>query len=154
MRQPKITLSLDVARRLYDLATDSPLMCSGSFDSDDVAVLRQLAERIGVDPLSATPDEFVRDYPHPFKARQVWDDRQWRMGWINFSTGLAVDPPAGADPYLLGYRQATRPETDEEWAQRLDEQRSDPRCYAGTYGRECLCQADDPIHIAPWEAGK
>lgn len=153
MTEPMITLPLDVARRLYDLATDSPLMCSGSFESDDVAVLRQLAELIGVDPLIATPDEFVRDYPHPFVPRPVLPRHGWREGWVDLS-GFAVEPPPGADSYLLGYRRSTRPETDEECAERVAEERADQRCHAGTYSIKCLRLAGDPMHIAPWEAGK
>lgn len=66
-----VTLRREDAQRLFDLATDSPLVCSGSFETDDVVVLRRLAEAIGVDPNVATPDEFAAQYPHLFKRRAV-----------------------------------------------------------------------------------
>lgn len=120
-----VVLPLDDARRLFDLATDSPLICSGSFETDDVVVLRRLAVLIGADMAAATPSEFVRDFPHPFapfsarfEANEVRDPVTDRMRW----------------------------ETDAEVYARLGE--APDRCCAGSYDRRCSRPAADPIHQA------
>lgn len=59
-----VTIGFEDARHLFDLAVDTPLVCSGSFDTDDVNVLRRIAVLIGVDPNGITPDEFASQYPH------------------------------------------------------------------------------------------
>lgn len=110
-----VTLRREDAQRLFDLATDSPLICSGSFETDDVVVLRRLAALIGVDPNVATPDEFAAQYPHPFKRRPV-------------------------HAKMLGG------ETGEQAQARIAEERADPGCRVGKYGRWCGKPADDPIH--------
>jgi hypothetical protein len=112
-----VTLAFEDAQRLFDLATDSPLVCSGSFETDDVVVLRRLAATIGVDPNRATPDEFAAQYPHPFKRRHVYAEMR----------------PA---------------ETGPEAQARIAEERADPKCQVGTYGRRCGKLIDDPIHRA------
>lgn len=117
-----VTLSLETAKRLYDLATDSPLVCSGSFETEDVIVLRELAGIIGVDLATATPDEFVRDFPHPFQSFL-----EGERGWMRNNLG-----------------QATRRETDDEVCARLGE--NPDRCSAGSYNRRCTRPASDPIH--------
>lgn len=71
MTDPKITLSLDDVRHLFDLAVDTPLVCSGSFDTDDVELLRRIAVHLGVEPNGITPDEFAAQYPHKHKRRDV-----------------------------------------------------------------------------------
>lgn len=133
MSDEKITISLDDARHLFDLAIDTPLLCSGSFETDDVAVLRKLAELIGVDPASATPDEFVYDFPHSFKPFNVNMERN------EVRTGECHSYTFGGGTYEL-----MRPETDEEVYARLGE--SLDRCGAGSYDRQCRRPADDPIH--------
>ena len=115
--EPMITMSLEDARHLFDLAIDTPLLCSGSFETDDVKVLRALAEKINVDPSVATPDDFVRDFPHAFKA--------WRPS---------------AD---LGKCRADRLEVIE----RLGQGTTPDRCSAGGYKRRCLRAQSDPMHI-------
>lgn len=112
-----ITISREDAQRLFDLATDSPLICSGSFETDDVVVLRRLAGLIGVDPNVATPDEFAAQYPHPHKRRAVFAEMRYD-------------------------------ETSERARERIAEERDDPKCQVGTYGRRCWKLADDPIHTA------
>lgn len=116
-RRHDCAISREDLRRLFDLATDSPLICSGSFETDDVVVLRRLAELIGVDPNVATPDEFAAQYPHPFKRRPV-------------------------HAKMLGS------ETGEKAQARIAEERADPGCRVGKYGRWCGKPADDPIHTA------
>lgn len=122
-----VTIPLETLRHLFDLAMDSPLMCSGNFDSDDVLVLRATAERIHVDPLTATPDEFVRDYPHPFRPR----------GWMHEREPV----PAPRDRWGCN----TRLETEEEVMARLGT--IPDRCVAGTYGRRCGRPTGDPMHV-------
>jgi hypothetical protein len=120
----KIKLDLDDARRIFDLAVDSPLICSGSFETEDVVVLRRFAERIGVDPAKATPEEFVRDFPHTFRPFNVQIER---------NQVADPDPPHGL-----------RWETDDEVYARLGS--SPDRCEAGAYSRRCARPSADPIH--------
>lgn len=132
----RVTLYLDDARRLFDLATDSPLICSGNFETDDVVVLRRLAATIGVDPARATPDEFVRDFPHPFAPTNVDVERD-----------MVVDTASPrADVFGVSCHTATRLETDEEVYARLGE--IPDSCTAGGYNRRCRRPAADPIHHA------
>jgi hypothetical protein len=124
-----VTIPLETLKHLFDLAVDTPLLCSGSFDTDDVNVLRETAERIGADPEAITPDEFITQYVHTFKPRPV-NTRPWPVQTGN-------PGPAGR-----GYRQ----ETPEETAARNAEERADVSCQAGSYGRKCGLPEDDPKH--------
>jgi hypothetical protein len=126
MSEEKITISVQDARHLFDLAIDTPLLCSGSFETDDVALLRRLAELIGVDPGKATPQDFVRDFPHAF--------RPFNIGIERMEVRDAASPGG------------IRWETDEDVCARLGE--SPDRCQAGDYNRRCTRPADDPIHVA------
>lgn len=129
MNQPErgtVTIRFEDAQRLFDLATDSPLVCSGSFETDDVVVLRRLATLIGVDPAMATPSEFLRDFPHPFVPFNVRIERNERRD--------------DAAPGRIRW------ETDEEVYARLGE--GPDRCCAGDYNRRCTRPAADPIHQA------
>jgi hypothetical protein len=126
MTTSTVALALDDARRLFDLAVDTPLLCSGSFETDDVVVLRRLATTIGVDPALATPDEFVRDFPHPFAPFRADMEREW------------VRAPGEPGDMRL--------ETEAEVHARLGE--SPDRCMTGGYNRRCRRPADDPIHTA------
>lgn len=128
-----VSVDLEDARRIFDLAVDSPLICSGSFESDDVAVLRRIAGQIGADPAAATPDGFVRDFPHAFKPFNVGIERN------SVETGEYREG--------IGGRYAkTRMETAEEVYARLGA--SPDRCSAGAYNRQCARPAADPIHEA------
>ena len=130
-----VTIPLETLRHLYDLAMDSPLMCSGSFDSDDVQVLRATAERINVDPETATPDEFLRDYPHAFKPFNVAAERK------SVETGRMVQ-----SQFMPGHGwPETRTETITEVYARLGE--TPDRCSAPGYGRLCNRPAADPMHV-------
>lgn len=142
MTDKTVTLRFEDAQRLFDLATDSPLVCSGSFETDDVVVLRRLAETIGVDPAAATPSEFVRDFPHPFQPFNINIERN------SVATGETVHSkvtPGVSWP-------ETRPETDEEVYARLGE--APDRCSAGSYDRRCTRPAADPIHTPAREAAE
>jgi hypothetical protein len=120
-----VEIDEDDLRRLYDLATDSPLMCSGSFETDDVRVLRRLGRRIGADLSVATPDEFVRDFPHAFNdgifRRPMWRHQPGRF----FDNGW---------------------ETPDEMAERIARSDASAECVAGSYSRRCNRPADHPIH--------
>lgn len=132
---PLITLRLDDARRLFDLATDSPLLCSGSFETDDVRVLRRLARAVGTDLAHATPDGFVRDFPHAFQPFDVNLERDTvATGQERFVSGIGRVPE-------------TRPETDEEVYARLGQHPD--RCSAGGYRRQCQRPEAHPIHVDP-----
>jgi hypothetical protein len=119
-----IEIDEDDLRRLYDLATDSPLICSGSFETDDVRVLRRLARRIGADLSVATPDEFVRDFPHAFNDG-IFRRPMWRH---------PADRPSG------------RPETPDETAERVAQSEASAECMAGSYNRRCMRADWHPIH--------
>lgn len=126
-----VAIDLEDARRIFDLAVDSPLICSGSFETEDVVVLRRFAERIGADPAIATPDEFIRDFPHPFKPFNLEFERD-RVGTGEYREGIG------------GRHPRTRPETDDEVYARLGTEPD--RCSAGEYRRQCTRPAADPIH--------
>jgi len=130
-----VTIRRKDAQRLFDLATDSPLICSGSFETDDVRVLRRLAALIGVDPAKATPEEFLRDFPHPFAPFRVDIERN-EVHTGEFKTKLNGTL---AVPVL-------RWETDQEVYARLGE--TPDRCSAGSYDRRCRRPAAAPIHTA------
>lgn len=122
----RITISREDLRHLFDLANDSPLVCSGSFETDDVKVLRRIADAIGVDPDEITPVEFVRDFPHAFRRREVFGrpSRVWEGATF-------------------------RMETPDEQAVRMREEHDDERCVAGgTYStRRCNRPEADEIHV-------
>jgi hypothetical protein len=136
----KITLDLGDARRLFDLAVDTPLLCSGSFETDDVVVLRRLAATIGVDPARATPDEFAAQFPHPFARRSVRAEPMATGEWLKGGRILAE--------HEHGARWNGRMETVEEQRARMAEERADKTCQAGPYGRQCARPESDLIHGA------
>jgi hypothetical protein len=138
-----IEIHIDTLRHLFDLATDSPLVCSGSFDSDDVDVLRDTATVIGVDPAKITPNEFVTNYPHPFKRRTVTAEPRQVHEWLN-GLGNVIPEVDGRVPgnARLNYR----PETAAEQRERMAEERADVTCQAGGFGRPCRRLADHPLH--------
>jgi hypothetical protein len=119
-----VSIDIDDARRIFDLAVDSPLVCSGNFETEDVVVLRRFAAQIGADPAAATPDLFARDFPHAFVPFDVKLERN-----------EITDPAA---------RFGQRWETDEEVYARLGS--SPDRCEAGAYSRRCAQPAADQIH--------
>lgn len=136
LTEQSVTLDREDAQRLFDLATDSPLLCSGSFESDDVVLLRKLAGLIGVDPAIATPTEFLRDFPHPFKPFMVEIERN------EVGCGPLVQAQWMKPGFMV--HSGRRYETDAEVYARLGE--SPDRCSAGDYNRRCTRPAADPIH--------
>lgn len=132
-----VTLCLEDLRHLFDLATDSPLVCSGSFENIDVDLLRKIAVLINVNPESITPDEFIRDYPHTFQPQGVhFGYSQIREATLTDRRGLI----------LAGFHY--RLETDGERTERLE--RSDWRskpCSRGNGYRLCGRPMDHEMHI-------
>jgi hypothetical protein len=117
----EVTLSLEVARHLFDLATD------------DIRVLRKFAIAIGVDPLGATPFEFIRDFPHAFQPFDVDKARCRKPSNWSYSSPLGLW------------------ETDDEVIARATRIGADlTQCIAGgPFGsRKCRRDASDPIHQA------
>lgn len=121
----KIEIDVEDLRRLYDLATDSPLVCSGNFETEDVRVLRRLALKIGANVEAATPDEFVRDFPHAYVPTTIGQERRW----------IPID----------GSFQGGRMETSTEALTRLGGSLP-TTCVAGSRARRCGREADHPIH--------
>jgi hypothetical protein len=141
MTEPDTTppITLDDLKHLFDLAVDTPLVCSGSFDTDDVNVLRRVATMLGVDPNSITPDEFASQYPHPHKRRPV-NTNPWPVSLYVDAAGVVHAEPGP------GRKFRTRLETSEETAARNAEEWADDTCQVGVYGRRCAKLPDDPIH--------
>jgi hypothetical protein len=141
-------LSLDDLKHLFDLATDSPLACSGSFDSDDVGLLRKVAALIGVDPNSpdVTPDEFAANYPHPHKRRPVVAEMLQVGEWVGPDGQVITHEERLANAGDGRYHYRPRSETGGEAQARIAEERADGTCQVGPYGRRCGRLADDPIH--------
>jgi hypothetical protein len=59
----------ELLRTLLDLATNTLDFSSGYWDTEDTVAARRVAELLGVDPMTVTPAEHRRNYPHPFVAR-------------------------------------------------------------------------------------
>jgi hypothetical protein len=144
MTSENAPISVDDLRHLFDLAVDAPLVCSGSFDDDDVALLRRIAVLIGVDPNAITPDEFVTQFPHPFLRRTIVFSRMQVGYWVD-AAGVEHEDSGP------GRRWVMRQETEQEWDARMAEEEADETCQAGTYGRRCGKLADDPVHIESGE---
>lgn len=150
-RDETVTIKLETLKHLFDLAVDTPLVCSGSFDSDDVNVLRATATVLGVDPVSITPDEFVTNYPHPFEPRQVYAEPRIVGEYVNGLGHVIPEPVHGSGWSRLptsgsGITYRHRRETAAEQRERMAAERADLTCHAGTYGRPCGRLAVDPLH--------
>jgi hypothetical protein len=59
---PKLAVQI-----VFDALCQSMDFGSGFLDTEDVHGLREIATALGVDPNEATPDDFRKDFPHPFK---------------------------------------------------------------------------------------
>jgi len=105
----EITIRLEDAQRIFDLAIGADQACSGFMVTDDVLAMRRLAETLGVAPAVCTGREFVRDFPHSF---------------VPFNPGIDSDGESGPGAYarlgekpdqcLAGSynRRCLRPEAD------------------------------------------
>jgi hypothetical protein len=70
-------------RALFDIATGSMDFGSGFLDSEEVVLLRRIAEMLGVDPMEGTPINFKASFAHEYvaSARQTyaWPDESDRF---------------------------------------------------------------------------
>lgn len=119
-------IAIDDLRRLFNLAVDSPLICSGSFETDDVELLADIATRIGVDPWRTVTHgtEFESRYLHPFKPRRAHAEAHY-----------VHHGPRG--------QMSSRLETEAEVQARLAEERADLTCQVARCGRP----REDAHHI-------
>lgn len=62
-----MNIEKEAVQRLFDMVCNSMDFGSGFLESEDVEVLRDVAVKLGVDPVVGTPYEFRRNYPHKFK---------------------------------------------------------------------------------------
>jgi len=124
-----ITIPKVTAQILFDALTTSMDFGSGFLDSDDVTALRELAVAIGVDPATATPGEFEKDYPHRF------DDETNR---------LLMARMYGLSSVIQRISVNRAPYTTIE----VDHSRMPDHvpCKVGSWGRKCLKPETDPIH--------
>ncbi len=67
MTQKQIKLPLEELQVVFDIAVNSMDFGSGFLDNDEVAILRSIATRLGVDPNVGTPSNHQASYPHPYK---------------------------------------------------------------------------------------
>jgi hypothetical protein len=57
-----VTIDLDVLQKTFDTAVNSMDFSSGFLDDEEVTALRACAVVLGVDPLQATPQNFICKY--------------------------------------------------------------------------------------------
>jgi hypothetical protein len=143
MTEP-VPISRDDLRHLFDLAVDTPLIMSGSFDTDDVDLLRRIAVTLGTDPDAITPSEFVNQYPHRFQRRPIVVSCRQVGYWVD---AMGVEHESSGIEYP-GRRYVMRQETEQERDARVAEEEADQACQVGMYSRPCGKPATDPIHIS------
>jgi hypothetical protein len=129
---PILPIEVGDLRHLFDLAVDSPTVCSGSFENDDVDLLRKIAVLINVDPEGITPEDFITNYPHTYRPTGVGFGRQGL--WIK-----ALGQP---------YQRRAEFEPIDEWNARIVRESEGRPCGRGEYRRECGLPEDDPKHTA------
>ena len=129
MNDRQITISLGTAQRVFDALVGSMDFGSGFLDSDDVEALRALATAIGVDPNTATPGEFVSQYPHAFEGET---DRV-RIAHMVGALKQEVAISATGAPYTVNViNEGDLPDYTP--------------CKVGTFNRKCMKPETDPIH--------
>jgi hemin uptake protein HemP len=129
MTDQQITISLETAQRVFDALVSSMDFGSGFLDSDDVKALRALAVAIGVDPNTATPSEFVSQYPHTFEGETDRVRIAHMVGALRQEVAIDHD---GA-PYTVNViNEGDLPDY--------------APCKVGTFNRKCLKPETDPIH--------
>lgn len=74
----------DDVKALLDIATQSLDFSSGFLDDEEVALLRRVAEAVGVDPMAVTPENFKRRFEPKGKTTRApgrdyaHDYREWK----------------------------------------------------------------------------
>lgn len=126
--QHSVTIPLATAQVVFDALVHSMDFGSGFLDTEEVDALRGLAVALGVDPATATPTEFVKQYPHAFKpmtdprtiervfglVKNEWQDRSA----LGLPPGFVLvredgKPEIDFVPCLAGgYPYCQKPETD------------------------------------------
>ena len=65
--QPPVQVEFEKLQMLFDIAVGSLNFGSGMLDTDEVNLLRDIAVKLGVDPMEGTPSGFAKYYRHPHK---------------------------------------------------------------------------------------
>jgi hypothetical protein len=69
-QEQTVGLPVEHVKTMFDLIVHSLDFGSGFLDYEDVLVLRAVAEKIGVDPIVATPMDLARKtFPHHYEER-------------------------------------------------------------------------------------
>ncbi len=131
MTDEVISISKEDAQCIFDLALSMDGACSGYMETDDVKAMRRLAIALGIDPIEATPEEFVSQFPHKWKPGQP-DVGAYR-GWVRLDR---------EDTEHANNISVRRPETDGEVIERVGP--IPAYCIRGN-GR-CGALESDPIH--------
>jgi hypothetical protein len=74
-----VLVPLDDLQRLFDTAVNSMDFGSGFLDNEEVVTIRYFAKMLGVDPITATPGNFRKQFSHQYKPQTRttydWDVR-------------------------------------------------------------------------------
>jgi hypothetical protein len=70
-----VEVEFDDLQKLFDTAVNSMDFGSGFLDHDEVVVLRRFAGLLGVEKMTATPDNFRKQFNHHYRPqiRTVYD---------------------------------------------------------------------------------
>lgn len=55
-------------QEMLDIIVGSLDYGSGFLDREQIEILRAVAEMLGLDPMTATPSNYAKSYPHAFQA--------------------------------------------------------------------------------------
>lgn len=78
MNAKEVVVPIEIARAVFDIATNSMDFGSGFLDDEEVVQLRSFAERIGVDPMKGTPGNFKTNFQHAFVPRKL-NPSEWQL---------------------------------------------------------------------------
>lgn len=76
-----IEVNREDLKKLFDMCVNSMDFGSGFLDTEDVECLRKVARVIGVAETTATPAEFMANYPHEMNA--LPDEARCRLSRCN-----------------------------------------------------------------------
>jgi hypothetical protein len=131
MSDETITIPKLTAQIVFDALVHSMDFGSGFLDTEEVQALRGLAEALGVDPATSTPDEFKRDFPHTFVGETDREQVAWMCGALTQTRAVS----ATGSPYTVN---TVNDDALPDYAP----------CKVGSYGRKCLRPEADPMHQA------
>ena len=69
-RGVQVNVSKDLLQKVFDVAVGSMNFTSGFLDDEEVSALRELAVILDVDPMTATPENFMCKYEG--KHGEIW----------------------------------------------------------------------------------